>query len=95
MISPEQQKSIHEGEHVTALDPGNPANKNQIKASITDAIAKYVVGLSRDEIALRVDDEYERLLSRASVFTHIPSLTAGSVRRGLRVDKMGNMHRRS
>ena len=63
------------------LDPGNPLNKKQIKASITDAITKEVVGSNRDEVAQRVDEEYERLLIGALVFAHIPSLTAGLVRR--------------
>jgi hypothetical protein len=66
---------------VKTLDPGNPVNKQQIKASITAAIAKEVTGSSRDEIALRVEEEYERLLQSASILTHIPSLTAGLVRR--------------
>jgi hypothetical protein len=35
------------------LDP-NVVNKKQIKASITNAIAKLVTGSNRDEIALRV-----------------------------------------
>lgn len=66
---------------VKTLDPANPVNKKQIKASITDAIAKQVVGFSRDEIARRVDERYERLLSGAAILAHVPSLTAGSVRR--------------
>ena len=48
-------------------------NKKQIKALITSAIA--------NEIALRVEETYERLLIGAAVFAHVPSLTAGSVRR--------------
>jgi len=56
-------------------------NKNQIKASISNAIAKLVTGSNRDEIALRVEETYERLLIGATVFAHVPSLTAGSVRR--------------
>jgi hypothetical protein len=63
------------------LDPGNPLNKKQIKDSITDAITKEVVGSNRDEVAQRVEDEYEKLLVDAHIFTHIPSLTAGKVRR--------------
>jgi hypothetical protein len=63
------------------LDPGNSVNKEQIKASITDAIAKQVAGSDRDEIAQRVEEEYERLLLGASIIAHVPSLTAGSVRR--------------
>jgi hypothetical protein len=66
---------------VKTLDPGNPLNKKQIKASITDAIAKQVGGSNRDEIAQMVEEEYERLLLGAFIPTHIPSLTAGSVRR--------------
>jgi hypothetical protein len=68
---------------VNTLDPGNPLAKKQIKASITDAIAKQVVGSRRDEIAQRVEETYERLLGNASILTHVPSLTAGSVRREL------------
>jgi len=40
-----------------------------------------VTGSNRDEIALRVEETYERLLIGATVFAHVPSLTAGSVRR--------------
>ena len=63
------------------VDPGHSVNKEKIKASITDAIAKQVVGSDRDEIARKVDKEYERLLVGASIVAHVPSLTAGSVRR--------------
>lgn len=66
------------------LDTVNPVDKKRIKASITDAIAKQVVGFSRDEIALRVDEKYERLLNGASILAHVPSLTAGAVRREMR-----------
>jgi hypothetical protein len=70
------------GRTVNALDPQNPLHQKQIKASIVDAIAKEVIGSSRDEIAQKVEAEYERLLIGASIFAHIPSLTAGLVRRG-------------
>jgi hypothetical protein len=73
------------------FDLVNIVNKKQIKASITNAIAKLVTGSNRDEIALRVEETYERLLIGASVFAHIPSLTAGSVRR----EVIANLHRRS
>jgi len=63
------------------LDARDPANKQQIKASITDAIAKQLTGADRAEIARRVEAQYERLLGSASVLTMIPSLTAGYVRR--------------
>ena len=63
------------------VDPGHSVNKEKIKASIADAIAKQVVGLDRDKIARKVDEEYERLLVGASIVAHVPSLTAGSVRR--------------
>ena len=53
-------------------------NKKQIKASISNAIAKLVTGSNRDEIALRVEETYERLLIGATVFAHVPSLTAGN-----------------
>jgi hypothetical protein len=72
---------------VKTLDPSDPLKKKQIKASITDAIAKEVVGSNRDEIAQKVEDEYERLLIGAVIFTHIPSLTAGSVRREVMASK--------
>ncbi len=63
------------------LDPGDPIQKVQIKASITDSIVKEVVGSNRTEIAEKVESLYEKLLIGAVIFTHIPSLTAGSVRR--------------
>jgi hypothetical protein len=63
------------------LDARDPANKQQIKASITDAIANQLTGADRAEIARRVEAQYERLLAGASVLTMIPSLTAGYVRR--------------
>ena len=63
------------------LDARDPANKQQIKASITDAIANQLTGSDRAEIARRVEAQYERLLGSASVLTMIPSLTAGYVRR--------------
>jgi hypothetical protein len=66
---------------VKTLDPSDPLEKKQIKASITEAIAKEVAGSNCNEIAQKVEDEYERLLIGAVIFTHIPSLTAGSVRR--------------
>ncbi len=68
------------------LDPGNAVNKQAIKASITDAISKELVGSNHDEIGRKVDAEYERLLVGAVIFAHIPSLTAGSVRREMRED---------
>ena len=63
------------------MDASDPANKQQIKASITDAIANQVIGSDRAEIARRVEAQYERLLVGAAVLTMIPSLTAGFVRR--------------
>ena len=72
------------------LDPGNAQNKKQIKASITDAIVKEVAGSNPVEIARMVEEKYEKLLLGALVFTHIPSLTAGSVRRDV---IEGNKHR--
>jgi hypothetical protein len=63
------------------LDARDPANKQQIKASITDAIANQLSGCDREEVARRVEAQYERLLAGASVLTMIPSLTAGCVRR--------------
>jgi hypothetical protein len=66
---------------VKTLDPSDPLEKKQIKASITEAIAKEVAGSNCNEIAQKVEDAYERLLIGAVIFTHIPSLTAGSVRR--------------
>jgi hypothetical protein len=66
---------------MNALDPRDPLQKKQLKASITDAIAKEIEGADRIDVAARVDDLYERLLLKAVVFAHIPSLTAGMVRR--------------
>jgi hypothetical protein len=66
---------------MNALDPRDPLQKRQFKASITDAIAKEVEGSDRIDIAARVESLYERLLLDAHVFTLIPSLTAGMVRR--------------
>jgi hypothetical protein len=63
------------------LDASDPVNKTQIKASITDAIANQLIGSNRDEIARRVEAQYERLLVGAAVLTMIPSLTVGYVRR--------------
>ena len=63
------------------LDARDPANKQKIKASITEAIANQLSGSDREEIARRVEAQYERLLAGASVLTMIPSLTAGNVRR--------------
>ena len=63
------------------MDASDPANKQQIKASITDAIANQLAGADREEIARRVEAQYERLLAGATVLTMIPSLTAGYVRR--------------
>lgn len=73
------------------LDPGNAVNKEQIKASITDTIANQVAGSDRAEIALVVEETYERLLVDAVISAHVPSLTAGSVKREL----IANMHGRS
>jgi hypothetical protein len=66
---------------VLSVDPKNPDNKMQIKKSITDAIAQQVTGSNREEIALRVEETYERILIGAAISAHVPSLTAGSVRR--------------
>jgi hypothetical protein len=69
---------------MTTLDPRDPVSKKQIKGSIADAIAREIDGSSRSDIVERVDKEYERLLAGAVVFSHIPSLTAGLVRRAER-----------
>jgi hypothetical protein len=66
---------------MNALDPRDPVQKKQFKAAITDAIAKAVGGSDRNDIAARVEDLYERLLLKAAISVHIPSLTAGIVRR--------------
>ena len=73
------------------LDPEDPVSKKQIKESITDAIARQVAGSSREEIALRVEETYERILIGAAISAHVPSLTAGSVRR----EVIASMHRPS
>jgi hypothetical protein len=72
---------------MNALDPRDPLQKKQFKASITNAIAKEIDGSDRIEIAARVEDLYERLLLNAVVFAHIPSLTAGMVRRDVMAHK--------
>ena len=72
---------------MNAGDPRDPLQKKQFKASITDAIAKEIDGSDRIDIAARVDDLYERLLLKAVVFAHIPSLTAGMVRRDVMAQK--------
>ncbi|MDR3470964.1 MAG: hypothetical protein P4M09_04650 [Devosia sp.] len=63
------------------LDPREPATKKAIKASITEAILREIVGSNRGEVARSVEREYERLLAGAAIFVHIPSLTAGVARR--------------
>ena len=68
---------------MTKLDPSNPAEKTRIKKSITDALAKELIGSDRSDIARRVEEKYEALLSTAAIFTHVPSLTAGAVRRDM------------
>jgi hypothetical protein len=72
---------------MNALDPRDPLQKKRFKASITDAIAKEIDGSDRIDIATRVENLYERLLLKAVVFTHIPSLTAGMVRRDVMTHK--------
>jgi hypothetical protein len=72
---------------MNALDPRDPLQKKQFKASITDEIAKEIDGSDRIDIAARVEDLYERLLLKANVFTLIPSLTAGIVRRDVMAQK--------
>ncbi|MEJ0011802.1 MAG: hypothetical protein WDM94_04060 [Bauldia sp.] len=63
------------------LDPKDPLHKQQIKASIVDAIAKDFVAIERGEIVEAVDGEYERLLAKAAIFGHVPSLANGAARR--------------
>ena len=72
---------------MNALDPRDPLQKKQFKASITDAIAREIDGSDQNDIAARVEDLYERLRLKAAVFTHIPSLTAGMVRRDVMAHK--------
>jgi hypothetical protein len=72
---------------MNALDPRDPLQKKHFKASITDAIAREIDGSDRTDIAARVEELYERLLLKAAVFTLIPSLTAGMVRRELMAHK--------
>ena len=50
-------------------------------------MVKEIDGSDRIEIAARVEDLYERLLLNAVVFAHIPSLTAGMVRRDVMAHK--------
>jgi hypothetical protein len=72
---------------MNALDPRDPFQKVKLKAEITDSIAKEIDGSDRVDIAARVEDLYERLLLKAVVFAHIPSLTAGAVRREVMAHK--------
>ena len=74
---------------VKTVDPSDPFKKKQIKASITAAIAKEVVGSNCNEIAQKVEDVYERLLIGAVVFAPIPSLTAGLVKRDMMASNLG------
>jgi hypothetical protein len=74
---------------VKMVDPRAPLTKKQIKASIAGAIAKEVAGSDGSEIAQRVEDVYERLLVGAVVFAHIPSLTAGLVKRDMMASNLG------
>jgi hypothetical protein len=74
---------------VKTIDPSDPLLKKQIKASITAAIVKEVVGSNRNEIAQKVENVYERLLIGAVVFAHIPSLTAGLVKREVMASNRG------
>ena len=76
---------------MNALDPRDPLQKKRFKASITDAIAKEIDGSDRIDIATRVEDLYERLLLKAVVFTHIPSLTAGMVRRDVMAHRASHL----
>jgi hypothetical protein len=66
---------------VKTLDAGNAVNKKQIKTSITAAIANQVFGSNIEDIALRVEETYERLLIGAATSEHVPSLTTGLVKR--------------
>ncbi|MGA2495790.1 MAG: hypothetical protein ABSF67_23160 [Roseiarcus sp.] len=75
---------------MNAVDPRDPLQKKRFKASITDAIAKEIDGSDRIDIATRVDDLYERLLLKAVIFAHIPSLTAGMVRRDVMAQRAGH-----
>ena len=77
---------------MNALDPRDPLQKKQFKASITDVIAKEIDGSDRIDIAARVEELYERLLLKADVFTLIPSLTAGMVRRDVMAHKERHVH---
>jgi hypothetical protein len=76
---------------VKTLDAGNAVNKKQIKASITATIANQVAGSNLEDVALRVEETYERLLIGAATSEHVPSLTAGLVKR----DVVASMRRPS
>jgi hypothetical protein len=76
---------------VKTLDAGNAVNKKQIKASITATIANQVAGSNLEDVALRVEETYERLLIGAATSEHVPSLTAGLVKR----DVVASMRPRS
>jgi hypothetical protein len=71
------------------MDPSDPFLKRQIRASITAAIVKEVVGSNYNEIAQKVEDVYERLFIGAVVLAHIPSLTAGLVGREVMASNRG------
>jgi hypothetical protein len=72
------------------LDAGNSVNKMQIKASISATIADQVKGSILEDIAGRVEETYEKLLVGAALTEHVPSLTAGIVKR----EVVKSMHQR-
>lgn len=77
------------GDFFEGLAMGLQAHPYVSKAG--DAIAKEIDGSDRIDIARRVDDLYERLLLNAIIFSHIPALTAGMVRRDVRALKAGHL----
>ena len=60
------------------LDPR--LDKEIFKEKITSTILDQVEGASREEVYREVDQDYERLLTGASVTMHIPVLVEGEVR---------------
>jgi len=71
------------------LDPGSLQDKGHVKAHIVDTLANEFADADRLEIMRHVEREYERLLAGARVVEHIPSLTAGAVRRSLHRQRAG------
>ncbi|MBV2089448.1 MAG: hypothetical protein KUF72_01015 [Candidatus Thiodiazotropha sp. (ex Ctena orbiculata)] len=66
------------------LDSDPQMDKDIIKQKITRSIQQQVPGSNQEDIFHSVDQYYERLLSTATVFQHIPVLVEGEVRAEVR-----------